>query len=270
MKASLSPPPMQNPHLDATPFFYEGNDTGVLLLHGFTATPVEVRPLGKFLHQHGYTVSGPRLPGHGTTPQDLNRCAWQDWVEHARQAYHELTSRCRQVFVGGESMGGLLTLYLGSEYSEIAGLLTYAPAVRLASRLVILAPLLRHFIKTVNKPAAGQDPDVLVNQRWQGYTVYPVPALAQLLELQRQVRRRLPQVTSPLLIFQGRLDTTLDPFGAEYVLDRAGSQNKELVWMEQSTHVLLLDVEWETAAERSLSFIQQYQTGNQGESRAPR
>lgn len=247
---------MQNPHLDGSPFFYPGSDTGVLLIHGITATPVEVRLVGEYLQEQGYTVSGPRLPGHGTTVEELNRCTWCDWIEHVRQAYLELTARCQQVFVAGESMGGLLTLYLGSEYPQIAGLVTYAPAIRVASRKIYLAPWLKYFVKQVDKGrAVSPDLEALVDQRWQGYTVDPVSAIAQLLALQRQVKRRLGQIRQPLLVFQGRLDASLDVRGAEEVIARVSSTDKELVWLDRSTHCLILDVEWEVAAERTLAFI---------------
>jgi carboxylesterase len=74
--------------------------------------------------------------------------------------------------------------------------------------------------------------------------------------LQRQVRRRLPEITQALLVFQGRLDTTLDVRWAEQVIARVKSADKELVWLNQSTHCLILDVEWEAAAEKTLAFIQ--------------
>jgi len=247
---------IQNPHLDSAPFFFPGGATGVLLIHGFTATPVEVKLVAEILHQRGYTVSGPRLPGHGTTVEELNGCTWRDWADHVTRAYNELASHCERVFVGGESMGGLLALYLGSAYPEIAGLVAYAPALRAASRLIYLTPLLKLFIKVLEKNRPGDDADSIVNQRWQGYTVDPLPAAAQLLALQRQVKRRLTKITQPLLVMQGRLDTTLDIRGAEQVIAQVHSADKELLWFEQSTHCLILDVEWETAAEKTLAFIQ--------------
>jgi carboxylesterase len=247
---------IQNPHLDSSAFFFPGGSTGVLLIHGFTATPVEVRLVGQYLSERGYTISGPRLPGHGTTVEEMNHCTWRDWIDHVDRAYAELAARCERVFVGGESMGGLLTLYLGAEHPEIAGIIAYAPALRAASRRIYLALLLKYFTKALEKNRAGDDPDSIVNQRWQGYLVDPVPALTQLLALQRQVRRRLPEITQALLVFQGRLDTTLDVRGAEQVIARVKSADKELVWLNQSTHCLILDVEWEAAAEKTLAFIQ--------------
>lgn len=99
---------LQNPHLEGHTFTWEAGPVGVLLLHGFTATTSEVRPLARLLLEGGYTVSGPLLPGFGTTPEEANRVRWGNWVEAASLAYQELAGRCSTVFVGGESMGGLL------------------------------------------------------------------------------------------------------------------------------------------------------------------
>jgi carboxylesterase len=247
---------IQNPQLDSSPFFLEGGPSGVLLLHGFTATPVEVGLIGQYLHERGYTVSGPLLPGHGSTIEAINACSWRDWVDHAAQAYAELAARCERVFVGGESLGALLALHLGSAHPEIAGLILYAPALRLASPLVHLAPLLRFLIKAVPKRRVGDEPDSVVNQRWNGYTVDPIPAVAQVLPLQRQVRRRLPLIEQPIIVFQGRLDTTLKQSGAGEIIATVQSADKELVWQDGSSHCIVLDVEWEEVAEKTLAFIQ--------------
>jgi hypothetical protein len=99
---------LQNPHLEGESFTWQASPVGVLLLHGFTATTSEVRPLARLLHEHGYTASGPLLPGFGTTPEDANRTRWEHWVEAATLAYQSLSKDCSSVFVGGESMGGLL------------------------------------------------------------------------------------------------------------------------------------------------------------------
>ena len=85
-------PNLFNPHLEGDPFFWEGGPTGILLVHGFTATPAEVRLLAKILHERGFTVAGPLLPGHGTKPEDLNRVRWQDWVEEGEKAYRQLAA----------------------------------------------------------------------------------------------------------------------------------------------------------------------------------
>jgi carboxylesterase len=244
---------LQNPHLDGGNFTWEGGPVGILLLHGFTATTAEVRPLAELLHQQGYTVSGPLLPGFGTSPEDANRCVWQDWVAAARAAYQQLTESCIVVFVGGESMGGLLALYLASQQPQIAGLLLYAPALKSYARFTPLAGLLLSpFIQTVRKkPVSTPTTDA----RWQGYQVYPLPAAVQMFKLARLVRRRLPAVQQPLLIVQGRRDFSVHPTVPEIITRQAHSEIKEVHWMEHSTHCVILDDELEQVAELTLQFL---------------
>src|SRR5512134_2031037 len=101
-----------NPHLEGDSFYWPGGPSGILLAHGFTATTAEVRPLARILLDQGYSVAGPLLPGHKTTLEEMNRCRWQDWAGAIETAYRQMAARCERVFVGGESMGGLLALYL--------------------------------------------------------------------------------------------------------------------------------------------------------------
>ena len=79
----------------------------MLLIHGYTGAPPEVRLVGDYLHQRGYTVSGPLLPGHGTTAQEMNHRQWSDWAGHVEGALADLQARCETLFVGGLSMGAL-------------------------------------------------------------------------------------------------------------------------------------------------------------------
>jgi carboxylesterase len=244
-----------NPHLEGEAFFWEGGPVGVLLMHGFTATTAEVRLLGRFLHEHGFTVAGPLLPGHGTTPQDCNRFQWKDWAAAAESAYRQLTSRCDNVFIGGESLGGLLALYLASGHPQAAGVLTYAPALKITNVLApIVAPLLAPFIRYA--PKSSPEPSIS-DDRWQGYPVNPSRAVIQLFRLQRVVRRRLPAIRQPILILQGRLDKTVHPGVPETIYRAVQSKVKEIHWLEQSHHCVIIDGEWEQAARLTLDFIGQ-------------
>ena len=95
----------------AEPFAFEGNDIGVLVLHGFTGCPQSMRYVGEELHRRfGFTIVGPRLPGHGTTPQDMATTSAKDWLGEAERALNELAARKSKVFVTGLSMGGTITL----------------------------------------------------------------------------------------------------------------------------------------------------------------
>jgi carboxylesterase len=140
-----------NQHLPGTSFFWEGGATGILLSHGYTATTAEVRPIARLLHTRGFTVTGPLLPGHGTDPLEMTRYRWQDWVASLEQSYLQLAQQCDTVFVGGESMGGLLSLYLAGHYPEIAGIMLHSPAVKLPRQSLFLTYLARPFIRQVYK-----------------------------------------------------------------------------------------------------------------------
>ena len=246
---------LRNPHLEGDSFFWEGGPVGVLLSHGYTATTAEVRLLGRFLHEHGYTVSGPLLPGHGTTPQAMNRCRWQTWAEAFESAYRELAARCERVFVGGESMGGLLALHLASHHPEIAGVMTYAAALAVPSSftqtlfLALFAPLGVIVQKGPSAPSAA-------DARWQGYDQNPLRATKQLFALQAATRARLSEIAQPILIVQGRLDATVNAAAPDLIYHNVRSIEKHLHWFERSTHCVLLDQEWEDVAALTLRFME--------------
>jgi carboxylesterase len=245
---------LQNPHLEGASFTWEAGPVGVLLLHGFTATTSEVRPLAQRLYERGYTVTGPLLPGFGTTPEDANRTRWQDWVEAASLAYQDLADRCTVVFVGGESMGGLLAIYLASRYPEAAGILAYAPALKMRSPILPwIAPLAAPFMPTYRKNPRSSP---LADQRWQGYPVYPMAAAVQLFKLARRVHQCLPDIRQPLMIVQGRLDSSVHPSVPQVIASRTGSEIVEIHWMENSTHCVILDCELEQVSELTLHFME--------------
>jgi len=228
----------------------------VLLFHGFTATTAEVRPLAHYLQRQGYTVAGPLLPGHGTSIADANRCRWTDWTGAAERAYKELAADCDPVAVGGESMGGLLALYLASEHPEIAAVVTYAPALRvrplMRAVLTLLVPLLAPVIPAVALPPG---PPSLVDERWKGYEAYPIRAAVELMRLQREVARRLPRIVQPLLTIQGRLDRLVDPAVPDLIHQAVAATDKEIHWLADSQHCVILDHEWEQAAGWTAGFL---------------
>jgi carboxylesterase len=249
---------IKNPHLEGDPFTWEGGPIGVLLVHGYTATTAEVRPLARVLYEHGYTVAGPLLPGHNTTPEDANRYRWQNWFRSVEVAYRELAARCPRVVVGGESTGALLTLYLASEHPEIACVLSYAPALRLTLRrrdlvrLYLAAPFKPYVAKRQGAPSTSSGGENL----WRGYPVTPLRGTIELLRLQRAVRPRLSRVQQPILVVQGRNDPTVHPSAPETIYREVSSTVKELHWFDHSAHKVILDDERERVFALTLAFIE--------------
>jgi carboxylesterase len=103
----------------AEPFFLRGGDTGILLSHGFTGTTQSMRYLGEALHRLGYTVSAPRLKGHGISPAAMAKSTAGEWVASLEDALAELRPQCKRVFIGGLSMGGTLTLYMAGKHAGV-------------------------------------------------------------------------------------------------------------------------------------------------------
>ncbi|MGB1288267.1 MAG: alpha/beta hydrolase, partial [Aggregatilineales bacterium] len=101
--------------------FHPGNTIGCLLIHGYMASPGEVGWMGAYLAEQGYTVSVPRLPGHGIDPTHMPRMRWQDWYAHILDMYDVLAAQCERVYVIGHSMGGMLATLLASQ-RQVAGL----------------------------------------------------------------------------------------------------------------------------------------------------
>jgi carboxylesterase len=246
-----NPSLLRNPHLEGAPFYWEAGPEGVLLCHGFTATTAEVSLLAHSLHEKGYTVAAPLLPGHGTTPEDCNQHTWQEWYASVEQTYQQLAVRCQTVVVGGESAGGLLVLRLASLHPEAAAVLCYAPALRLRLNPVkeFLLSLCAPFITSIPKPPS------MDNNPWQGYSVNPLKAADQLRRLQKTIYPLLPHIKQPILIIQGRLDPTVHPQSPQIIFDQVSSSIKVMHWLENSTHCVILDKERDLAASMSIDFL---------------
>ena len=255
----------RQPHLDPSPFFLHGGPVGVLLIHGFTGSPPETRRIGDYLHVRGFTVSAPLLPGHGTTEADMNKCKWVDWASHVEKALSELEGQCEMVFVGGLSMGTLLTLHLAARRRELPGAVLYSPALQIASRLLYLSPLLKHLVATTAKSAESDLTDPEARLHLWSYERNPVRAAHELLKLTAHVRRRLSQVYCPLLVFQSTRDRTIKPDSGQFTLDHVSTpaRHKELVTLHNSGHCLTVDSEWESVAKRTCAFLMTHSSTSQ-------
>jgi len=244
---------LYNPHLEGGEFFWEGGPVGVFLSHGYTATTAEVRLFAKCLHEKGFSVGGPLLAGHGTRPEDLNRVTWQDWVESGEKVYGELASRCEKVFLGGESMGALVALYLANKHPAVCGVMLYSPAISLTISTVDKIKL---YLGSPFMPFAKRE-SMDASDKWQGYDPeLPTKGIIQTLKFQEAVKKVLPNIRQPIIVFQGRKDTVVSAGAGEMILQGVRSTIKEHRWMEGSTHPMLLDVELEEVTNLSLNFME--------------
>jgi carboxylesterase len=237
-----------------TPFFFEGGPVGCLLVHGFSGSPPEMRPMGEFLAAKGLTVLGVRLAGHGTSPEDMATTTWRDWVASAEAGLWEVKARCEQVFVAGLSMGGLITLHLATHH-PVAGIVVMATPPYIADWRFRFVPLAKHFLRWVVPGIESDLTDPEAEKRLFSYKRLPVHCIASLGELIRLVRQELPQVKVPALIMQGEKDHHIPTDSAQIVFEELGTAQKEIVWWPNSGHCITVDSERETVWARAYEFI---------------
>jgi carboxylesterase len=242
-------PRFEHPELDGKTFFLNGNQIGVLLIHGFTATTVEVRMLADFFSKKGFTVSAPLLPGHGTTPEDLNKRKYGEWIKCVEDSYHLLMKTCTKVIIGGESMGAVLSLHLAESHPEINALLLYSPAIKITS--LKYSKIFRYFIPIIRKK------DYHEITPWQGYSVYPLFAASELFQLQKLVFKNLHKVQQPMVVFHGAYDRTIDLDSSDLILSSASSSIKTKHINSKSGHLILLDKEFSDTADLTWKFLKE-------------
>jgi carboxylesterase len=232
-------------------------DRGVLVLHGFTGTPYEVAPLREHLRSRGYEVEAPALPGHGTTPEELQRTTWRDWYAGAEAALASLATRARTVGVAGLSMGGLLALRLAAHRPEVAGIAVLAAPLWLPWPTRVAVRWLRPILPYVPKGPSDLR-DAGERRRIVNYRVFPLAATWSLIELTGEVRAALPSVRAPALIVHARRDHTAPFACADWLAARLPGARR--LTLERSFHLVTLDVERDAVLRAVDSFFSEVLT----------
>ena len=231
-------------------------EVGILLVHGFTGSPASMRPWAEYLNQRGYTVKVPLLPGHGTTPRDLNLVKWQEWPAKVESDLQELLRTCRKVFICGLSMGGGTTLNIATRYSkDLAGIILVNPMIHVKFVPHQLAWAISRFQKM--RDSVGDDikrPGITEY----GYDALPAVGVYELLKMLHYTRKRLHDVTAPMLLFHSVDDHTLPVTNTEIVMKGVGSRQKQRIELVNSYHVATLDYDQEVIFENSRLFIESH------------
>lgn len=226
----------------------------MVLCHGFTSSPASLADWAGAFGAAGFTVRVPRLPGHGTSWQQLNRTQWPDWYRAVERSLLEL-SRTGPVTVGGLSMGGALALRLALEHpGRVAGLVLVNPCVRLTDPRLRFLPLLKRvrgsiaaIAGDIARPGAVED----------AYPRTPLRALASSLELFADVAARLEQIRAPVLVARSTQDHVVPVQNAAEVLRRVSSPTRVDLVLPNSFHVAPLDLDAPLLFERSVGFARE-------------
>ena len=245
--------PLATPYsAPAQPDLTGGRRIGVLLSHGFTGQPASMRPWGEYLAERGYAVEVPRLPGHGTTWQELNTLRWEHWYGEVTGALDKLVAENDAVVVGGLSMGGALVLRLAEERPEVAGVVVVNPAVASKRLDVKLLSVLKHLV--------GSFPGIANDIKREGveehgYTKTPLKAIHSFMQAWPTIIADLPRITAPLLYFRSTEDHVVDEASQPLITAGVSSRDVTVVPLENSFHVATLDNDAEQILEGSAEFI---------------
>lgn len=236
------------------------DDVGVVLVHGFTGTPFEVRFLGEQLAQAGFSVRAPLLPGHGTSLADLDATRWEDWAEHVERAVAALRVRCPRVAVVGQSLGGLLALHLASHRRDIVAVASLAAPLWLeglsarVARWTTAGPLTG--IRQIPKFGGSDVRDRAARAANPCYPAIPTRALGQLLAFMTVADAALARVTQPVLVLHARQDHTAPVACATRIAEATHAVRMRI--LPRSYHLIAADVERDIVAAEIIQFLRTY------------
>jgi carboxylesterase len=239
----------------AEPFFLSGSrETALLFIHGFTASPSELYPTARLIHELcGCSLSAPLLPGHGSTPRILNRTKWDEWYATVEKELHHLMANYERVFVGGLSMGGLLALHAGCQISGLKGAISInAPLSNRSPLLTAVSPLIRHIRPFYPKQDGWRLRELEGEGRF-AYDVIPVKSFQSVMNLRSTVIQELDKLDLPVLIIQSLQDESVHPRSAYYLQEKV--KNSQLVELPSSDHVATMGEEKDKIASVIVEFM---------------
>ncbi|MGI5880416.1 MAG: alpha/beta hydrolase [Syntrophomonadaceae bacterium] len=248
-------------HDRAEPFYLQGNnDTALLFLHGFTASPGEVRTVAEKINAaSGCTVSGPLLPGHGSHPSFLNTTGYSDWYRTVEDELSFLQKHYTNVYVAGLSMGGLLAMYAGLYHPGLRGVITINAPIFIhhpcLTRLFLMVKGILPFFPKGDK----KEQKVLADKGRFAYPVMPLKAFASMDELRKLVMNNINRLSLPLLIIQSLRDGSVHHHSAVWLQKQVNHPAIQTVFLEKSGHVATMGEEQDIIAAAILSFIKNRQ-----------
>ncbi len=258
-------------------FFLEGtNGKGVLLVHGLTGAPAEMKFVAKRLHEAGYTIYAPTLAGHGQDERTLLATRYEDWVESLRAALDRFGPEVKEIHAAGICVGGGLALYLAHlEPMRMKRVVIYSAALdydgwaaplyyklgRLGIPLVSRLPVLRNMIRFNETEPFGIKSERLRKVMMSAGGIegtlphFPLRSLDQNYRLNRRLKRVLPQMRTPTLLIHAREDDVSHPRNA-YRIQALHGGECDVVMLEDSYHMLHVDQERRHVADLTARFFE--------------
>jgi len=244
----------------AEPFFFPGEpgQPGCLLIHGFTGTPKEMRWMGEYLSQQGYSCLGIRLAGHATRPEDMIRSRYTDWMASVEDGYHVLCGATDSIYLVGLSMGGVLSLLMSTRL-KVAGVIAMSTLYHMPSDyplwvMKLLSKFVRYRPKSKEAPGASWfDKDAY--SKHISYPENPVRSGAELKQLLAEMRAALQKVDVPVLLIHSKNDNYVLPENMEHIYAELRTSDKTKRYITGSNHAVTRDAAREQVFEAAAAFI---------------
>ena len=247
----------------------------ILLFHGLTGSPYELKKYGAFLHKNGYDVFAECLPGHGEKFEEIYTVTYQDWLVFAYSRFLDLKKKYEKVFVSGLCLGAVLALGVAQKYpKEVDGVVSLSTTLFLDGwRLPWYKFLIPVGLSTIvrfyyNYPEC--EPHGIKNERTRsvvkkllekgdvGMNDFPMTGIYELLKLSKYVRQDLEKVVAPILLIHSKEDDLTSLKSARVVYNKISSKDKERIILYDSYHMVLYDNEKEYVFEKALSFFDKH------------
>jgi len=239
----------------AEPFFYKRGKVGCLLCHGYTGTPDEIHNIGKFLADKGITTIAPLLPGHGTIIEELIETTADDWYTEYCYAFNSLKEYCDEFFVCGHSLGGGLTIRFAQEH-QVDGIITLATPIKLRFLHRLFLPIITPFSRKAVFKKSREERLHQEKYKILCYNGYPIAPANTFRRMLNKISNKLDLIKQPILIIQGLLDDKWIRRSAQKIYENVSSKDKQLVYLEKSSHSLTHELEKEKINELIYEFIQ--------------
>lgn len=216
---------------------------GVVLIHSYLAVPEEVKALALFLRRRGVWVYAPRLPGHGTSAEDLAARKHQEWRETVENGYVLLSALCDRVVVGGIAVGGNLALDLASRVESLAGVFAVCPPYGLgdySSRFMPPTDVWNRLLNKMKRETRQVDYlEFSADNLSINYPRNPVAGVKEVGDLLDSLEKSYSAIKQPALIIQADKNPVVDPRGSQQLFELLGARDKEYCVLDYDRHILV-------------------------------
>ncbi len=252
-------------------FTGNNNQRAVLLLHGMTGSPFEMKQYGKKLYKEGFDIYCPCLPGHGKDIHNVKYVKYQDWLQFSEEKYLALKKNYSEVYLGGICMGAAIALAIAEKNKDVSGIISISTTLFLDGWVIpwysFLMPFVLYTILRYYYTFFEQDPYGIKNEKVRkkisslmkentvALDCIPMACVYELLQMSKQVRNNISKIKQPILIIHSNRDDLTSLKSADFVYKNVSSKIKDYIIFKNSYHLIIMDNDKEAAVGKSVEFL---------------